>query len=74
MSKTIEDAPVRTLDPGRLDSEDRKLLLDQVVVPTDRDGRPLRQEIRARLDRHVAWQPVLRPLRLCEEWGVPFHV
>ena len=49
----MEDAPVRTVDPGRLDTEDRKLLLDQVVDPTDRDGHHLRQEIRARLDRHV---------------------
>lgn len=47
-----EDAPVeRTLDPGKLNREQRKLLLDQVVSPTDRDGRPLRQKICDRLDR-----------------------
>ena len=53
MSKQ-EDAPGgRAVDPGRLDRNDRKLLLDQVVSPTDRNGRPLREEIRARLSRHV---------------------
>ena len=47
-----EDAPAeRTLDPGKLSREQRKLLLDQVICATDRDGRPLRQRICERLDR-----------------------
>ncbi len=59
-----QDAPLgHAVDPGRLDRNDRKLLLDQVVSPTDRNGRPLREEIRARLSRHA---------QTC--YGAPFQV